>query len=259
VYGIEASVIHGIFTLAQSTPVSDVAVQSAWDFVEKGGLMMIPLALCSLAAIAVGAERLTVLRRSKIVPTGIAKRCDNAINSGSSPAAFTKNEPSPAGRLLAAGMERLGYPPDVLERHLAAEGEHQVFIMRRRLRVLLVITAVAPLIGLTGTIFGMIRAFQTVALSSEALGKAELLATGIYEAMITTAAGMLVAMPTLVLYHFLAARIDHLTHELDRLAVGFVNRHVHDRRTPDMPGIPNMPAEHQNSDVASSTDAGVPC
>lgn len=253
----------GILTLAQSTPTSDAAVQSAWDFVEKGGLMMIPLALCSLAAIAVVAERLTVLRRSRIIPPGIAKRCDAAIEKGTSASSFAQREPSPAGRLLAAGMERLGYAPDVLERHLAAEGEHQIFLMRRRLRVLLVITAVAPLIGLTGTIFGMIRAFQTVALSSEALGKAELLATGIYEAMITTAAGMLVAMPTLVLYHYLSGRIDHLTHELDRLAVAFVNRHVHDRRAPDLPGnsppAPETPVEHHNSDVSSTTDAGVPC
>jgi biopolymer transport protein ExbB len=99
--------------------------------------------------------------------------------------------------------------------------------MRKRLRSLVVITALAPLLGLTGTIFGMIRAFQTVALSSEALGKAELLARGIYEAMITTAAGLLVAMPTLVLFHFLAGRVEQMAHELDRLAVGFVNRHLH--------------------------------
>lgn len=225
-----------ILNLAQ-TPAqdaSDVAVQSVWDFVEKGGVMMIPLALCSLVAIAVAAERLIVLRKRRIIPAGVSDRCASAIRSGASPESFRRSERSPAGRLLAAGMEKLGHGTEVVERHLGAEGEHEVHVMRRRLRILIVVTALAPLLGLTGTIFGMIRAFQTVALSSDALGKAELLATGIYEAMITTAAGLLVAMPTIVLYHILAGRVENLAHELDRLAVGFVNRHLHDapQRTP---------------------------
>ncbi len=238
-----------ITTIAQATPVNDVAVQSAWDFVEKGGIMMVPLALCSLAAIAVVAERLTVLRRHKVIPPKIAQRSEDAIEAGTDAAAFAKQEPSPAGQMLAAGIERVGQSTATLERHLTAEGEHQVFAMRRRLRVLVVITAVAPLIGLTGTIFGMIRAFQTVALSSEALGKAELLATGIYEAMITTAAGMLVAMPTLVLYHLLAGRVEHLTHELDRMAIEFVNNHARD-------ALPARTAEAKPDTISNAINNG---
>jgi biopolymer transport protein ExbB len=220
--------------LAQGQASSDVAVQSVWDFVQKGGVMMFPLALCSLVAIAVASERLVVLRPKRIVPSGIADRCDRSVKSGATADSFREAERSPAGRLLAAGIEKLGHGTEMVERHLAAEGEHEVHVMQRRLRILVVITAVAPLLGLTGTIFGMIRAFQTVALSSEALGKAELLATGIYEAMITTAAGLLVAMPTLVLYHWLAGRVENLAHELDRMAVSFVNVHVLGD-TPDAP------------------------
>ncbi len=220
------------YLLLAQTPASQaVSVQSVWDFVEKGGILMIPLAVCSLIAIAVGAERLIVLRRPRIIPAGIADRCDEAIRAGRSADEFREAERSPAGRLLAAGMEKLGHGTEVVERHIAAEGEHEVHVMHKRLRSLVVITALAPLLGLTGTIFGMIRAFQTVALSSEALGKAELLARGIYEAMITTAAGLLVAMPTIVLYHYLAGRVEQMAHELDRLAVGFVNRHLHEAPT----------------------------
>ena len=72
----------------------------------------------------------------------------------------------------------------------------------------------------------MIRAFQTVATSGESLGKAELLAGGIYEAMITTAAGLLVAIPTIIFYHWLASRVDRMARELDRIAVDFVERYV---------------------------------
>lgn len=203
-----------------------VDMQSVWTFVERGGVMMIPLALCSLIAIAVASERLLVLRRSKVIPKGVGSRCDEAITAGLDTNSFRAAERNPAARMLAAGMEKLGQSVDVVERHISAEGEHEVHGMRRGLRVLVVVTAAAPLLGLTGTVFGMIRAFQTVAMSSEALGKAELLAEGIYEAMITTAAGMLVAIPTLVLYHFLAGRVENLTHQLDRLAVQFVNQHV---------------------------------
>ncbi|MBK7403052.1 MAG: MotA/TolQ/ExbB proton channel family protein [Phycisphaerales bacterium] len=228
--------------LAQSSPASaDVAVQSVWDFVEKGGIMMIPIALCSLAAIAVVCERLIVLRRARIIPAGIADRCDAAIAEGRSAEEFRDAERSPAGRMLGAGMEKLGHDVGVVEKHIGAEGEHEVYTMRRRLRVLVVITALSPLLGLTGTIFGMIRAFQTVALSADALGKAELLARGIYEAMITTAAGLLVAMPTLVAFHFLAGRVEHMAHELDRLAVWFVGRHA---QKPATIVAPPAPAAH---------------
>ena len=90
------------------------------------------------------------------------------------------------------------------------------------MRALSIIAAITPLLGLLGTIFGMIRAFQTVAMSGEALGKAELLAEGIYEAMVTTAAGLLVAIPAMICYHWLSARIERLASELDRAAVDFV-------------------------------------
>lgn len=223
--------LYESLTVAVAAPPG-VAVQSVWTFVERGGVMMIPLALCSLVAIAVASERLLVLRRSKVVPKGIKSRCDDAIEGNLDAESFRAAERNPAARVLAVGMENLGHSVDVVERHISAEGEHEIYGMRRGLRVLVVITAVAPLLGLTGTIFGMIRAFQTVAMSSEALGKAELLAEGIYEAMITTAAGMLVAIPTLVLYHFLAGRVESLTHQLDRLAVDFVNQHVLQKSEP---------------------------
>ena len=88
--------------------------------------------------------------------------------------------------------------------------------------VLTVIAGVAPLLGLLGTIFGMINAFQTVAISPDALGKTELLAEGIYQAMITTAAGLIVAIPVVIAHHWLAARIDGLVMEIDRVTVDFV-------------------------------------
>jgi biopolymer transport protein ExbB len=151
---------------------------------------------------------------------------------------FCRRHPSPVSHVIAAGIRRLGEPIDLLEKHIEDAGEREAMKLRRFLRVLSVIAAVSPLLGLLGTIFGMITAFQTVAASAEALGKTELLARGIYEAMITTAAGLIVAIPSLVFYHWISARIDRLVMEIDHLCVEFVEEHaVPASRTPMHPPL----------------------
>ena len=154
--------------------------------------------------------------------------------------------------MILAGLDKLGHSNEVVEKHLGAAGEQEVYLLRRRLRVLTVVTALAPLLGLTGTILGMITAFQTVATSGEALGRAELLAEGIYEAMITTAAGLIVAMPTLVLYHWLTGKIERLTRELDALAVAFIERFVLE---PEGPGS-GIPSDRAEGGVGSGIGGG---
>jgi biopolymer transport protein ExbB len=124
--------------------------------------------------------------------------------------------------ILGEALRKAGEPIPVIEKQAQAAGEREVVRLKKNLRVLSVITSVSPLLGLLGTITGMITAFQTVATSAEALGRTELLAKGIYEAMITTAAGLMVAIPTLIAYHGFSAKVDSLVHEIDRLVVGFV-------------------------------------
>lgn len=215
-------------TDALHTTLAQAAAPSVFDLATKGGVMMIPIALCSLVVVAVVLERLAVLRFRRVVPREFEKELHEAMSEGGHDAALAvcKKLGSPAARIIAAGINKLGHAHEVIEKHLTATGEHELFLLRKRLRALTVIAAVAPLLGLTGTIFGMIRAFQTVATSGESLGKAELLAGGIYEAMITTAAGLLVAIPTIIFYHWLASRVDRLARELDRIAVDFVERYV---------------------------------
>ena len=216
-------------TLAQADGAADAAadagVQSVWDFARKGGVMMIPIGLASLLALAVAAERLITLTRARVIPPGFMEGLTRAIADGrdaDKALAYCESNPSPIASMCAAAIRRRSQPIDVIERHVADSGAREVFRLRKRLRVLSVIAAIAPLMGLTGTIFGMIKAFQTVATSGDALGKTELLATGIYEAMITTAAGLLVAIPALILYHVITARIDRLVVDLDEACVDFI-------------------------------------
>ncbi|MBU0716937.1 MAG: MotA/TolQ/ExbB proton channel family protein [Planctomycetes bacterium] len=205
-------------------------IQSVWDFVVKGGPMMIPIAICSLVALTVVIERLFSLRRRVVIPTGFLPGLQAALGSGSgdreSALAFCRADGSPTARVFATGIRRLGEPIELLEKHVQEAGEREVLKLRKFLRLLSVIAAISPLMGLLGTIFGMIKAFQTVAMSGEALGKAEMLAKGIYEAMITTAAGLLVAIPTLIAYHWISARIESLVVEIDQMSCEFIEEYA---------------------------------
>jgi biopolymer transport protein ExbB len=205
-----------------SAAADNVKVESVWDFVVKGGPVMIPIGICSLIALTVIAERLVCLRKRQIIPPGFFSGLGDILNGGgdrNKAMEFCKKHPSPASEIVVAGIKRLGEPRAVLEKSIQDAGEREIIKLRKYLRILSVTASVAPLLGLLGTIFGMITAFQTVAASGEALGRTELLAKGIYEAMITTAAGLMVAIPALIAYHALSAKVDGLVHEMDRRIV----------------------------------------
>lgn len=218
---------QGTPAVSSEPPAAAVEVRSVWDFARKGGPLMIPLGLCSLLALAVIVERAVCLRRSNVIPpgffVGLQQALDNDRGGRTRALAHCEASSSPIGRILGAGLKRLDAPAERLEKSIVEAGEHEIAGLRRNLRVLSVIASIAPLLGLLGTIFGMITAFQTVASSAEALGRTELLAKGIYEAMITTAAGLMVAIPALLGYHGLSARVDGLVREMDRITMEFVD------------------------------------
>jgi len=205
---------------------SSVKIESVWDFVAKGGVMMIPIGICSLIGMTVVIERLLSLRRSRIIPPtflpGLRRELDAKPGDPAGAITYCAENPSPVANVFAAGLRRLGGPLEIVERHITESGMREVRKLRKHLRMLSVIAAVTPLMGLLGTIFGMIRAFQTVATSPDAMGKTELLAEGIYEAMITTAAGLVVAIPALICYHWLSAKIQNLVMDIDDTTVDFV-------------------------------------
>ena len=220
-------------------PTESVEVQSVWDFILKGGPMMVPLALCSLLALGVIVERLLSLRRARVIPPGFLDGLKAQLNGGAgnheNAIEYCRRSGSPIANILAAGIRRISKSIEVIEKHITEAGEREMMKLRKYLRLLSVVAAIAPLMGLLGTIFGMIRAFQTVAVSGEAMGKTELMAKGIYEAMITTAAGLMLAIPVLVCYHWISAKIDRLVVEMDQLTVEFVEEHV-------LPSAPAGPA-----------------
>lgn len=209
-----------------------IAVKSIWDFVVKGGLVMVPIGVCSLVALTVIIERLLSLRRGRIIPpdfrhalTGLlddagADRRGKALD-------YCRKHGTPIAAIFGAGIKKLGEPVELIERHIQETGQREIVKLRKYLRTLSVIAAIAPLLGLLGTILGMIKAFETVAASGEALGRTELLAKGIYEAMITTAGGLIVAIPVVIAYHWFSARVERLVVEIDAMVVEFIEEYAH--------------------------------
>ncbi|MBI4718320.1 MAG: MotA/TolQ/ExbB proton channel family protein [Planctomycetes bacterium] len=218
---------------------SSVQVQSVWDFAAKGGPVMIPIGICSLVALAVIVERLVSLRRRRVIGddllAGLRRVFDDQVSNRAAALEYCRTSGTAMAAVLAAGLKKLGSTREVLEKYMAEAAEREVLALRTHLRLLSVITSIAPLLGLLGTIFGMITAFQTVAASGEALGKTELLAKGIYEAMITTAAGLMVAIPTLACYHWISARIDGLVQEMNHVASEFLEAFSAPAAVPQLP------------------------
>jgi biopolymer transport protein ExbB len=218
--------------------------------------MMIPIGLCSLVALTVIIERLVSLRRRRVIPPGflpeVKKALDEGGNGRTEALESCRRNGSPIANIFAAGIKRLDDSLEQLETRIQEAGQRETLKLRKYSRVLVVIASIAPLMGLLGTIFGMINAFQTVAISSEALGKAELLAKGIYEAMITTAAGLMVTIPVLIAYHWISAKVDRLVTEMDQITVVFIEDYARPHIVAEKP-VPRLQSI-EDSEVSSDTE-----
>jgi biopolymer transport protein ExbB len=255
VFLVMIAVPPGATSPPSAAPAIEAASLSIFDLVVKGGIVMIPLGLCSLVMLAIIVERALQLRRSQLIPEAFLPGLRAALGDGRADRrepslAYCRQHDGPIGRIFAVAIKRLGEPEESLERHIQEAGEREVPLLRRRLRVLAIIGSVATLLGLLGTILGMIRAFQTVAASAEALGKTELLARGIYEAMVTTAAGLIVAIPAVISYHWLSARVEMIVSELDRITVEFIEEFGRPGSTAAPTPAPTAAAPHPSSNGA---------
>ena len=206
------------------------------ELLEKGGLeFMIPIALCSLIGMTIIIERLFALRKSAVMPKsfmpglkGVLR--DDRSNQRAGLDYCTANA-SPLSRVVAAGIRKLHKSEEAVERAVEDAGAIEVDKLRRNMHLLFGVSAVAPMLGLLGTVWGMIEAFQVASIAG--LGKASKLATGIYQALVTTFAGLVVAIPVLILYYYFLGKIDQMVHQMNDVTMEFV-----DHCTPDALGAP---------------------
>jgi biopolymer transport protein ExbB len=192
-----------------------------------GGPLMWPIALCSVIVVAFAFERLVVLRRRRVIPRDFVKRFLDHLENGqldrTTALALCEQNGSPIAEVFAHGVRKWGKPSVEVEQAIIDGGERQVGSLRKNLRILNTIATVSPLLGLLGTVQGMILSFNSIAASPAMVGKAEKLAQGIGMALIATAGGLIVAIPALVLYMYLAGRVDAVVMEMDALAQKVVN------------------------------------
>jgi biopolymer transport protein ExbB len=212
--------------LAQSTPPADAepSIKTIFQLAVQGGLVMIPILALSIVALAIIVERLVVLRRSRVMPPAFLASLPARLDDPDAALSACKADPSPVAEILATVIRRRSEPTPLLEKHVSDAGERQLVRLRHRMRLLSSLPQISTMLGLLGTIFGMIRTFRAIAASGEALGKTEMLAKGIHEAWVATASGLLVAIPVMIAYYMLQGRIDQVTAELDRVVQDFVDR-----------------------------------
>ncbi|HYP81361.1 MAG TPA: MotA/TolQ/ExbB proton channel family protein [Steroidobacteraceae bacterium] len=194
-----------------------------WEIVLAGGPFMWPIIICSVIAGAIVLERLWTLQQRRVVPPDLTRRIWALVEAGQVNdkvvAALQGN--SPLGRLLAAGLANRHRPRSVMMERLEDEGRHVAHDLDRFLNTLGTIAGVTPLMGLLGTVMGIIKAFN--AIYAGGLGDPRLLSGGISEALITTAAGLCVAIPSYIAYRYLRGRVDGFVVQMERDVVRFAD------------------------------------
>ena len=195
-----------------------------YDTTLDGGWMMVPIVLCSVLALAFFVERSVALGRRRLVPRGFVESFERELTRGPEQArTWLQGIKAPIARVMDAGLARWNDPRVEVEKAIEDAGSREVSRLSGNLRPLVVVTAVAPLLGLLGTVIGMIKAFQTIALE-KGIGKPELLAEGISEALVTTAAGLIVAIPAQIAYFYLKARVDRFARTAETVYVEVIDR-----------------------------------
>src|SRR5688572_13064680 len=214
---------------AQTTQLEGV---SFLQMLLKGGYFMLPIALASLIGLALILERVIALRKGRIIPRGFMRKLKSVAPEGSDQRAaalrFCQENPSPIARVMAAGLRKLPQGHAAVERAIEDQGGAEVHKLRRNMRLLYGVSVVAPLMGLLGTVWGMIEAFRVTS-SQQGLGKPELLAKGIYEALVCTMAGLMVAIPVLMLYYFFASKIERYVAEMNDVSLEFTDHFLEEK------------------------------
>lgn len=192
------------------------------ELFKAGGWLMIPLFICSVISIAIIAERAWSLQKKRIAPNELVaqiwqwlkfKQVDqNRIK------ALQNN--SPLGQILAAGLINRNSSRDITKESIQDIGRHVTVALERNLNTLGTIAAISPLIGLLGTVIGMIKVFAVI--TAEGVGNPETLAGGISEALITTATGLVVAIPSLIFYRYFRGKINKLVVGMEEQAMQLI-------------------------------------
>lgn len=208
-----------------STSVNTAVRPTMWDLAVQGGFFMIPIAICSVVVLAFAIERMIALRESKVLPPELMQELRRMANleQGLDPREayrLCQLHHSPLASAVRAALLKAGRPQPEVEKAVEDAVEREAALMARNIRPINVVATVAPLLGLIGTVQGMIMAFMvTSTTTSTGVAKAQELAQGIYTALVTTFSGLCVAVVAVLLGSYLEGRIDNLLHKMEEVFV----------------------------------------
>jgi biopolymer transport protein ExbB len=211
-------------TAATSTPAPSADL-SFFELLVKGGVFMIPIALASLLMLAIVFERWLALRRGRVMPKNFMNGLRRVARDREAALAYCQENDSPIARVIGAGIRRIGQGEERVERAMEEAGAKEIGKLRRNLRMLYGISVASPMMGLVGTVWGMIHAFRVTA-SGGGIGKPELLAKGIYEALVATLCGLAVAIPALILYYWFIGKIEKILENMNDVTQDFLDEYV---------------------------------
>jgi len=192
------------------------------ELIKAGGFLMWPIIACSVISMAIVLERLWAYQTRKVIPDYLLAQIWQLHQKGEVTAAHiaTIRDGSPLGRILAAGLVNRDHSREIMKESIEEEGRQVVHELDRYLNTLGTIASIAPLLGLLGTVIGMIKVFT--AITSAGVGNPGVLAGGISEALITTAAGLSVAIPALIFHRYLSGKVDRLVISMEAEALKMV-------------------------------------
>ena len=192
------------------------------DIVRAGGLLMVPIILCAIIAMGIVLERFWTLKKTRVIPEDLTSKVWGWVEKDALDQSQiqTLHQGSPLGQILAAGLINRDRDRVIMKDSIEDTGRHVVHEMERYLDTLGTIAAITPLLGLLGTVIGMVKVFT--AITTHGVGNPTVLAGGIAEALITTGAGLSVAIPALIGYRYYRNRIDTLVVDMEKEAIKLV-------------------------------------
>lgn len=219
-----------LFQISTNSPTDTTALETAPDTISildlalKGGYMMIPLVILSILAVYIFVERVLTIKRAAKIPGQFAEKIRNLVHMGDISGArmMCAQTDSPAARMIEKGISRIGSPLKTIEAAIENVGKIEIYRLEKNLTLLATISGAAPMIGFLGTVTGMIQAFIAIA-QEEGSVSPSLLSTGIYEAMITTATGLIVGILAYLGYNYLVSRVQKIVHQMEYTSIDFID------------------------------------
>lgn len=198
-----------------------------FEFIQRGGPVMYPIILCSIIAFAVILERLYYLRRVKIDVTAFMNNIEGVLkhNKIAEAVKICEDTKGPVAAIVKAGILKHDRPRQEMREAIEDAGHQEVPKLEKHIKILAAIAHISPLLGLLGTVSGMVKAFQVIQAKAAALNPVSAgdLAGGIWEALLTTAAGLIVAIPVIAAYHYLVSMVQDFALEMERSATELIN------------------------------------